>query len=65
MLCGIYDLAGNVYEWTLEKTSDINRPCGCRGGNYGDNGSAYSVFSRYDNSATVAFSDLGFRVALW
>lgn len=28
----IYDLAGNVYELTLEKTSDVNFPCCTRGG---------------------------------
>ena len=28
----IYDIAGNVYEWTLEKTSNISSPCAYRGG---------------------------------
>ena len=28
----IYDIAGNVYEWTLEKTSNTSNPCANRGG---------------------------------
>ena len=28
----IYDIAGNVYEWTLEKTSDTDSPRASRGG---------------------------------
>ena len=30
----IYDLAGNVWEWSLEYTSDPSRPCTIRGGCY-------------------------------
>ena len=30
----IYDLAGNVTEWTLERTSHEGCPCSGRGGNY-------------------------------
>ena len=31
---GIYDLAGNVYEWTLEYSSYSNSPCTHRGASY-------------------------------
>ena len=31
---GIYDLAGNVYEWTLEYTSISVGPCATRGGSF-------------------------------
>ena len=30
----IYDIAGNVWEWTLEKTSVTNNPCALRGGDF-------------------------------
>ena len=30
----IYDLAGNVAEWTLEYTANSNRPCTVRGSSY-------------------------------
>ena len=35
----IYDIAGNVYEWTLEKTSNPGIPCAVRGGGYNRTGS--------------------------
>ena len=35
----IYDLAGNVFEWTLEQyTSSSNSPCALRGGDYSRDG---------------------------
>lgn len=33
----IYDFAGNVWEWTLEKSYDSSNPCTCRGGGYFNN----------------------------
>ena len=36
----IYDIAGNVYEWTLEKTADDSNPCALRGGHYDGSGSS-------------------------
>ena len=35
----IYDIAGNVYEWTLENTSNTDYPCAGRGGGYSYTGS--------------------------
>ena len=43
---GIYDLAGNVDEWTLEYTSDTNFPCVLRGGYYSYEGSTYPASRR-------------------
>ncbi|MCI8636342.1 MAG: hypothetical protein HFJ36_00450 [Clostridia bacterium] len=61
----IYDLAGNIHEWTLEYTSSTSAPCCIRGGDYKDYASTYSVKNRSGNSTPIAESDNGFRVALW
>ncbi len=63
---GIYDLAGNVWEWTLEKTTSNSSPCADRGGVYAYSGSYYPSAYRNNGSSTtdVGYS-IGFRVALW
>jgi len=61
----IYDIAGNVSEFTLEKTSLDNSPCAGRGGSanfYGEGGPAAR---RGSANANDGYSLLGFRVALW
>ena len=57
----IYDLAGNEWEWTLEKTSDSNNPCAFRGGNYYGLGSDYPAASRNTFNETYSYNDIGFR----
>ena len=42
----IYDLAGNVSEWTLEYTANINYPCAYRGGNYNNKSSLNPASNR-------------------
>ena len=61
----IYDLAGNVYEWTLERTSDTSRPCAYRGGDYYGNGSSYPVSYRYNVILTNSGGYVGFRCSLY
>ena len=61
----IYDIAGNVTEWTLEKTSDTSFPCARRGGDYHSVGSCYPAAYRRDNSTDSYSSYTGFRVSLF
>ncbi len=61
----IYDIAGNVYEWTLEQyTADSSYPCCVRGGYYisygGIPASDHGYYSTSDNRSSV-----GFRSALY
>ena len=62
---GIYDLAGNVYEWTLEYTSMSGSPCAIRGGVFDDGGSYYPASSHAYNPTYYAHCDVGFRLSLW
>jgi formylglycine-generating enzyme required for sulfatase activity len=61
----IYDLAGNVWEWTLEKTLYAGSPCAGRGGSYSDSGSVYPASYRSGGTTSNARAYNGFRVALY
>ena len=61
----IYDLAGNVSEWTLEKYADKNTSGVIRGGCYGDNGNMKPAFKREFVDVNNAFLDKGFRAVLY
>jgi len=63
---GIYDLAGNVYELTLEQyTSYTSLPCAYRGGYYSYNGGVYPASSRSSLSTSGSYRVGGFRVSLY
>ena len=62
---GISDLAGNVWEWTLEYTSYSSYPCACRGGNYVSDGSYCPASNRVSDSTTISNFIVGFRPALY
>ena len=63
-LMNIYDIAGNVREWTREfYTTDS--PCVFRGGSCYYNGSYYPAKSRGDNDTSYSNNDVGFRLGLW
>ena len=62
----IYDLAGNVYEWTLEKNSITNEsPSTSRGGCFCNDGYDYSACYRGYASETYSFIVDGFRSVLY
>ena len=61
----IYDIAGNVWEWTLEYTSNTNVPCALRGGGYYYSGSGFPASSRSNNAASDSGRNYGFRVSLY
>ena len=62
---GIYDIAGNVGEWTLEYTSDSSRPCAIRGGDYGNGGSDDPAAKRNGYATGNYGGTDGFRVSLY
>lgn len=60
----IFDLAGNLLEWTMEAyTSSASRLC--RSGTYTRSGSGYPANFRMINSPTYVSNDLSFRIALY
>ena len=63
-LMNIYDIAGNVWEWTREFCS-AKSPCAIRGGSCYLNGSYNPARDRNGNTTRVSGIDLGFRLGLW
>ena len=61
----IYDIAGNVWEWTLENTSITLSPCARRGGLFYDAGSSTPAAYRGNSSTVSSNSSIGFRVSLF
>ncbi len=61
----IYDLAGNVNQWTLEKTATTTEPCADRGGAYDDNSTGYPASDRLRDTASSTNETIGCRVVLW
>ena len=62
---GIYDLGGNVWEWTLEYAGSTTEPCSNRGGQYSNDGSICPAFSRSNNNSSGYSDHCGFRVVLF
>lgn len=59
----IYDLAGNVKEWTMEQNG-VNGKI-ARGGSYQEQGNTNSVAIRSINNGGVESNDTGYRMALY
>ena len=62
---GIYDLAGNVWEWTLEYTTNPNYPSARRGGCNFNIGAECTATSRNNSETSDMYRSTGFRTALY
>lgn len=62
---GIYDLTGNVSEWTLESSNNIESPCTSRGGSFEHTEGDMPMASRYNTSISHFDNNIGFRPVLW
>ena len=60
--CNIYDMSGNVREWTTECYTSSGNHCVCRGGNYLY---TFTTSSRGDLNATYPYIAAGFRPILY
>ena len=62
----IYDIAGNVWEFTLEKSPYTRAPCAVRGGDYNGIGSGGPAAYRGGDGTGYGDDDInGFRVSLF
>ena len=65
-VCNIYDMGGNVDEWSTENSSEKDYPCVIRGGDYGDiSNTTHPAGTRigiYDGNFASVF---GFRLTLF
>ena len=63
-ICNIFDIAGNVFEWTRE-FYDTSNPCVDRGGSYSNGGSSGPAKVRNLSSTSFSNNYIGFRLGLW
>ena len=63
-VCNIYDMGGNVWEWTIESYSNTNDPCVIRGGHYYNNFTNNPAGDR-NISSDNANDYRGFRLTLF
>lgn len=63
---GILDLAGNVWEWTLENSNISSQPSVIRGGSYESTSSSeLSVNARSNNISDQTYWSIGFRMTIF
>ena len=63
VICNVYDMASNCWEWTTETFSSSGNPCAGRGGYYNSSGSCTSI--RYDLSTSGSSDYISFRSLLY
>ena len=63
-VCNIYDMGGNVWEWTTESFSDTDTPCAFRGGRYSGDFASGPAGYRVNYSDNADDSN-GFRLTLF
>lgn len=63
VVCNIYDMASNCFEWTTETYSNNEKPCVIRGGFYNDD--SFYTFRRHNNTTAVNYDYNAFRPLLY
>ena len=63
-VCNIYDMGGNVFEWTTESYSSTYRPYARRGGDYRNDFANLPAGGRF-NGSDGAYVGVGFRLTLF
>ena len=63
VICNVYDMASNCYEWTTETSNSSSFPCTRRGGYY-DYSNGYTS-SRYGDITSVSDAYISFRSLLY
>ena len=63
-VCNIYDMGGNVWEWTTETSSFTSYPYAWRGGDYLSGFAGFPAGYR-DSNLDTAIDGLGFRLTLF
>ena len=61
----ISDLAGNMWEWTLEYSSSTDTPSVYRGSSFDENGSSSPASTRESIAIDNSAIDIGFRVTIY
>ena len=64
-VCNIYDMGGNVFQWTTESFSDPIFPYVFRGGCYYYGFAAFPAGTRIKDSGKGAYATIGFRLTLF
>ena len=63
IICNIYDMASNMFEWSTETYSSTSSPCVIRGGVYYHSYDYTSL--RNSNGTTLSYADYAFRPLLY
>ena len=63
VICNVYDMASNCWEWTTETYSGSYRPCTYRGGFYGS--SSYYTSCRDGSNTSNSYDSVSFRSLLY
>ena len=64
-LNNIYDIAGNAFEWILEKATDKQGTCTYAGGGFVSPSSAAAASSHYGYSNSHCDNSVGFRISIY